>query len=77
MSTLTLNIEKEFEAIEPEDALHIQRALQEMLKLARRKKSDTQTASIPTNKTSLPSFDMGSFMPGIDPHKLGQLPDEF
>jgi hypothetical protein len=77
MSTLTLNIEKEFEAIEPEDALHIQRALQEMLKLARRKKSDTQTTSIPANKTSLPSFDMGSFMPGIDPHKLGQLPDEF
>jgi hypothetical protein len=77
MSTFTLNIEKEFEAIEPEDALHIQRALIEMLKLARRKIPSAQTATKLPEKRSLPSFDMGSFMPGIDPHKLGQLPDEF
>lgn len=23
------------------------------------------------------TYDMGGFQPGIDPHKLGQLPDEF
>ena len=37
MSKLLVDIEKELEAIDPEDARHIERALLEMLKIARRK----------------------------------------
>ena len=77
MSTVALSIEKKFQAIEPEDALHIQRALREMLLLARRKKADHVAAVERKADDTLPSFSMGAFMPGIDPHKLGQLPDDF
>jgi hypothetical protein len=73
MSTLASEIEKQLPALEPEAALHFERAVREMLLLAQRGKP------VPAAKSgaSLPAFSMGAFKPGIDPHKLGQLPDDF
>lgn len=76
MSTIAVSIEKEFEAIEPEDAQLIQRALMEMLQVARRKKAGGSSSVAQTVGGPLASFSLGGFQAGIDPHKLGQVPDE-
>jgi hypothetical protein len=75
MSTLTLNIEKEFESIEPEDALHIQRALLEMLQLARRKKSSAKLPVSKSEKYTLPGWNLG-VRPGLDLTKLAHVDED-
>ena len=75
MSALALNLEKEFEAIDPEDALHIQRAVVEMLQMARRKKvAAKQTPDKPV-KYTLPSWSLGA-RPGLDLTKLAHVADD-
>lgn len=70
MSSIALNLEKEFEALDPEDAQSIQRALMEMLKLAR-KKSDR--AVMPKREPyTLPSWNLG-VRPGLDVTKLAHF----
>ena len=39
MSLLTLEIERELESLDPEDAQNIERALREMIEMARRKRA--------------------------------------
>ncbi len=73
MSTLVMEIEKQLPALEPEAVLHFERAVREMLMLAQRGKPAAANAKV----GSLPAYSMGDFQQGIDPHKLGQLPDEF
>jgi hypothetical protein len=75
ISTLTLNIEKEFESIDPEDALHIQRALLEMLQLARRKKAVAKLAASKPEKYTLPSWNLG-VRPGLDLTKLAHVDED-
>jgi hypothetical protein len=73
MSTVTLNFEKEIEALEPEDAQSIQRALLEMLKLAR-KKSDGSV--MPKREPyTLPSWNLG-VRPGFDLTKLAHADED-
>ena len=73
MSTITLNFEKEIEALEPEDAQSIQRALLEMLKLAR-KKSDGSV--MPKREPyALPSWNLG-VREGLDLTKLAHFDED-
>ncbi len=46
MSTLALEIEQELQTLEPESALHFERAVREMLLLAKRKAHQTNESSI-------------------------------
>ncbi|WP_395753575.1 hypothetical protein [Prosthecobacter sp.] len=74
MSAIGVNLEKEFEALEPEDAQSIQRALLEMLKMARRK----QSAAPVIRKTApytLPSWNLG-VRPGLDLTKLAHVDED-
>ena len=73
MSTVTLNFEKEIEALEPEDAQSIQRALLEMLKLAR-KKSDRSVMPKGAPYT-LPSWNLG-VRSGLDLTKLAHADED-
>jgi hypothetical protein len=74
MSTLNLELETELEALDPEDAQHIQRALLEMLKLARRKKPAAVAPTSLVNYT-LPSWNLG-VRPGLDLTKLAHVDED-
>ena len=74
MNALGVNLEKEFEALDPEDALSIQRALVEMLALARRKQPARQAVpkSVPY---TLPSWNLG-VRPELDLTKLAHFDED-
>lgn len=73
MSTFALNLQKEIEALEPEDAQSIQRALLEMLKLAR-KKSDGPI--LPKSELyTLPSWNLRA-RSGLDLTKLAHVDED-
>ena len=77
MSSLMLEFERELESLDPEDAEHIVRALREMVQLAKRKGGFKGPEKEESGAASLPVHSMGVFQRGVNPFKLGQLPDEF
>ena len=63
MNAIAVNLQKEFEALEPEDAQSIQRALLEMLAMARRKQPAEQ--AVPKSVAyTLPRWNLG-VSPGL------------
>lgn len=74
MNAIALNLEKEFEALEPEDAQSIQRALLEMLAKARRKQP-TGLAAPKSKPYTLPSWNLG-VRPGLDLTKLAHFDED-
>ena len=74
MSALTLELGTELDALDPEDAVHIQRAVREMIQLARRRK-DPATAITATKPFSTQAQPLGLKV-GQHSHKWTDWLDE-
>ncbi|MDB6004906.1 MAG: hypothetical protein JWR15_1893 [Prosthecobacter sp.] len=71
MNAIGLNLEKEFEALEPEDAQSIQRALLEMLAKARRKQPSSQLPQL-SKRYEIHARPLG-LKPGLSYDNIGEL----
>ena len=71
MSLLSLEMERELESLDPEDAKNIERALREMIEMARRKRA---VANPPTanQRYEITARPLG-LKPGLSYDKIGEL----
>ncbi|MCF7784934.1 MAG: hypothetical protein K9N47_02370 [Prosthecobacter sp.] len=71
MNAIAVNLEKEFEALEPEDVQSIQRALLEMLAMARRKQPAPNLPP-PGKRYEIQARPLG-LKPGLSYDNIGEL----